>query len=388
MKRLSITLALLVSSALALPAVDSVPEDTKWTVSTSPGLDALLLIGMAAGNELQEERYADEIQWILEQIDDTGKYALKHLDQHIRQDLGGVTGAVLCLLFSGSPTRSIDDLLTSARRMESRIVSPMKESPFWRADSTPELIETAVPAVKVVLKQLKQSGYSKWYESRYSDRLEITVEEFERTLSSYNIIPLQQHLLGRPLDPTLHVDILEFAWPYGIRLLGQRFASHPDYDVEATLHVARHEIFHPPFDLEDQRYWEALTELEESELIQSILEHSSPAYGYNSFEALVNEASAQALDHLVAEKMDMAPDPGERWRESDGGMHMLAAALYHAMKEDDYHRRGGVYGDWLLSAVDRGLIKAETLKKRAIKVVGREAVEAWIHMSVKANDDP
>ncbi|QOC23261.1 hypothetical protein IC757_03670 [Wenzhouxiangella sp. AB-CW3] len=385
MNNLWFSLALLAGTMLTNTTTAQEAEGTEWIVSTSPGLDALLLIGMAAGNELQEERYADEISWLMEQIDGSGKEALKQLDKHIRQDSGALTGPALCLFFSGYPTASIDDLLTSARQMEARIMSPLKESPFWGGEDSRELIERTVPPVKVILEQLQQAGYAEWYQDQFGDQLQQAVEKFDDALSGYDIIPIQQHLLGQPLDPHLRVDILKFSWPHGIRVLGQRFISHPEYDIEITLHVARHELFHPPFDFEDQHYWQALAELEKSELIQSILEHSNPAYGYNSFEALVNEGSAQALDHLVAEKMDMAHDPGERWRESDGGMHLLAAALYHAMKEDEYHLRGGDYGKWLLSAVERGLINGDAVRERAIEVVGREAVESWI--SRKAESD-
>ena len=120
-----------------------------------------------------------------------------------------------------------------------------------------------------------------------------------------------------------------------------------------------------------------LADLENDPWMQSIVNDHDPRYGYNSFGGIVNEDSTQALDQIVSERMGFARDAGKRWSHSDGGMHMLAAALYHAMKEDGFADKGGVYSDWLKSALRRGLLSPDMVRHRAAEVVGQEAVDSW-----------
>jgi hypothetical protein len=68
----------------------------------------------------------------------------------------------------------------------------------------------------------------------------------------------------------------------------------------------------------------------------SIVRDHDPPYGYNSFGGILEEDAAEALDQIVAERLRFANEPGERWRNHDGGMHLLAAALFRAMKEEGF----------------------------------------------------
>lgn len=52
-------------------------------------------------------------------------------------------------------------------------------------------------------------------------------------------------------------------------------------------------------------------------------------------------------------------------------MHMVAAALYKAMKDDGFDRSGGSYGAWLSDAASRGLLAPENVKRLAAQVVVR-----------------
>ncbi len=146
------------------------------------------------------------------------------------------------------------------------------------------------------------------------------------------------------------------------------------------LRIASHEIFHPPFNLNDKDLMDRLQALEADPWVRSIVENHDPAYGYNSFQGVINEDSAQALDQIVSERLGFARDPGKRWRSADGGMHMIAAALYQAMTEDGFASTGGVYSDWLKSALDRGLLTPAEVRRRAALIVGYEAVQHWFEV--------
>lgn len=196
-------------------------------------------------------------------------------------------------------------------------------------------------------------------------------------VSPYDLVPEQERLLGRDLDPQIDIIIVRYARPYGIRILGQRFVAYYGWDAEVQLQVATDEIFHPPYDPNDVELTDLLAELEADPWVTSIVDDHDPQYGYNSFEGVVDEGSTQALDQVVSERLGFADDPGERWRESDGGMHRLAAALYHAMREEGFADNGGNYAEWFKNSLRSGLLTPTEVRRRAALVAGRDAVDAW-----------
>ena len=196
-------------------------------------------------------------------------------------------------------------------------------------------------------------------------------------LQRFDIIPVQERLLGRRLNAEVEMLLLYFSKPYGIRVTGQRFASHYSYPMYVQLRTATHEMFHPPFERNDDSIYENLRSLANDPWMLSIVNDHDPALGYNTFSELLDESATQALDQIVADRLGLWPGPGARWRNRDGGMHMLAAAIYQMLQEDDYHRKGGNFGDWLESAIDRGMFEPEEIRRRAALIVGQEAVDRW-----------
>ena len=175
----------------------------------------------------------------------------------------------------------------------------------------------------------------------------------------------------------LEVFLLHFSRPYGMRIAGQRFISHHGYLPEEVLSTAAHENFHPPFDLADKDLLASLAPLRDDAWMVSIVRDHDPSFGYNSFAGILDEDAAEALDQIVAERLGFAKDAGERGRKHDGGMHLLAAALYRAMKVEGFDKSGGPFDAWLRGAITRGVLQPENVKRLAAEVVGLEAVAAW-----------
>lgn len=354
----------------------SAQEHTNWVVRGSQGLDALLLIGAASGDVMQAEIYGEDIRWVREHFSPEGVAALDALDGGLRQADGTLTGPRLALYFSAGPFETLDDVLTSARAPEERLRATLHETPFWDDEEWASMMPL-MPHVVTALEELRRIGFEQRHATEWAAEINDGITRNQAAVQPYDIIPEQERLLGRRLDRTLEIVILRYCQPYGIRVTGQRFLTHPSYPAETQLRVAAHEVFHPPFDTEDWRFVARFARLQNDPWIRSIVETHNSQFGYNSFDGLINEDSTQALDQIVSERMGFAREPGARWRRSDDGMHMLAAALYHAMKEDGFDRRGGSYQDWLLSAFDRGLLTPAEVKRRATAVVGAETVNRW-----------
>jgi len=356
---------------------DELPaQQTQWQVRSGEGMDALLLIGAASGDVMQAGIYVDEIAYVRENISAQGLEALAQLDTALRQDLGRLTGPSLAYVFSAGPLDTIDEVIASAADPVGRLKRGLETSPHWDPQEFEGAL-TIMPAVHTALVGLRDMGFRDWYAETQRPSIEAAIETNMAAVSPYDIIPEQARLLGRPLDPTIEILVVAFAKPYGIRILGQRFVAWYGWEGATQLRIAAHEIFHPPYDPNDAELDSLLADLERDPWMRSIVEGHDPKFGYNSFEGVVNEGSTQALDQIVSERLGFAEDPGERWRESDGGMHMLAAALYHAMLEDGFAEQGGVYAEWFKSALRRGLLSPTSVRVRAAAIAGQDAVDAW-----------
>lgn len=377
MKRLLILtlLALALGSPGHSPLADSETR-TEWRVTPAAGLDALLLIGAASGDKLQAHYHGESIELVRGQMSEDGVAALDELGAAFG-DKGKLVGPALALYFSAGPLASIDDVIASAADPVGRLRSGLENSPFWGQEKFDEVV-ALMPVIHRALVALRDIGFSDWYESSQLPVIEQAVGKNLDAVRDFDVIPEQERLLGRKLEPSIEIIITRFAQPYGIRILGQRFVAYYGWDPQTQLRVAAHEIFHPPFDPDDSELLALLEDLEQDPWLTSIVENHNPSHGYNSFMGVVNEGSTQALDQIVADRLGFARDPGKRWREADGGMHMLAAALYHAMLEDNFADEGGNYSAWFKSALRRGLLDPERVRARAAEIAGQAAVDKWI----------
>ena len=356
--------------------VSEEPIYTQWSVSPAAGLDALLLLGAASGDVMQARIYGTDIERVRNSVSKEGLAAMDHVDAVLRGQKGGLTGPALVYLFSAGPVSTIDDVIASAADPVARLKPGHEQSRTWDEEGFAESVEM-MPTLHTALVALRDAGFSDWYDAELRHKIESAVEVNRAAVQTFDVVPQQERLLGRKLSPEIEIFIANYSQPYGIRILGQRFIAYYGYDGETQLHIAAHEIFHPPFDRQDADLISLLTALEDDAWMTSIVDTHDPRFSYNSFMGIVDEDSTQALDQIVSEQLGFARDAGRRWQHSDGGMHVLAAAIYHAMKEDGFASSGGEYSTWLKSALKRGLLSPEAVRSRASQVVGQEAVDKW-----------
>ncbi len=367
--------ALLCVAAAAQADVTEAPS-TRWHVQAAAGLDAVVFIGALTGNSLQYQHYRTEVDFIRPRLDGEARAALERLTE-FAQLHGMLVGPNLALLFSAGPVDSLDDVIASARNPEARLRPGLERSEYWDPREWNSVRDETLPDVLAVLLGLRDAGFEAYWRDIAAPTLELRVGATRNYLRRFDIIPEHERLLGRSLDPEIDVFLLYFSKPYGIRVTGQRFASHHSYPMYIQLRTATHEMFHPPFERGDQSVYERLEELRTDPWMQSILTGHDAAIGYNTFPELLDESATQALDQIVADRMGFDQGPGARWRTADGGMHMLAAAIYQMLVADRFGRKGGRFAEWFDSAIDRGLLAPAEVKRRAALVVGQDAVDRW-----------
>lgn len=349
---------------------------TEWIVSSAEGMDAILLIGAAGGDVMQADIYPGAIAWVRENVSAEGLAAIDAIDAALRQRIGLLTGPSMAYFFSANDVATLEDVIASAADPDGRLRPTLLTSPHWDAEQYANAVRL-MPTIRTALVELQAAGYSDWYAANYAADVEAAIATNRAGVEAYDLIPEQENLLGRTLDPQIEILIASFSRPYGIRIMGQRFIAWHGWEAETQLRVAAHEIFHPPFDPNDAELIDLLSDLEADPWMQSIVNDHDPGFGYNSFMGVINEGSTQALDQIVSERLGFARDPGRRWQHADGGMHMFAAAAWHAMVEDGFAETGGVYSDWLKSALRRGLLSPSEVRRRATEVAGADTVNQW-----------
>ena len=117
---------------------------------------------------------------------------------------------------------------------------------------------------------------------------------------------------------------------------GQTFLQAYDYDIPTTVRIAAHEMLHPPVPLDGPAARAALGVLSKDTLITRIVKEHDPRWGYTTLDGLLNEDLCQALDQLISEALGVGRNPADRWRKSDDGIHVLAAAFYGYFREDHW----------------------------------------------------
>ncbi len=60
----------------------------------------------------------------------------------------------------------------------------------------------------------------------------------------------------------------------------------------------------------------------------------------------------QALEQVITERLGLARDAQQRWKENDDGMHVLAVALYSAMKEESFAETNEYLRAFLLRQIE------------------------------------
>jgi len=371
----------LILSAAALPLVapgvspGDTPIRTRWKVRASEGFDALCFLGPLSGKPFYADNYRAELAVILPRMSPAAMETMATV-QAMADAAEFLLGPGLCNILSAGPDDSLDAVVTTLRDPEGLLAARTGQNALDDEDRS--ALMRFRPLVLTVLEGLGEAGFADLRRERLGARLSARIPALEATLAGYDVIAEQERLLGRPCpDASLEVILLHFSKPHGIKVRGQRFLTHHDYPDDIVLRNAAHEMLHPPFDMEGPTARLVLQALDRDPLLSRVIAEHNPAFGYNSLAGLLNEDCVQALEQIVSERLGFARSPGEYWRGQDGGMHILAAALYGLLRADGYDRTGGDFEAWIGQAATTGRLSPASLAAAASRVMELPADRLW-----------
>lgn len=341
---------------------------TCWRIISSQGLDALCFLGPLSADPFYARYYAAELELFRPRLKPDTLKRIATLSANAKSHQG-MLGPDMCLLCSGGPTDSLDDVIGALCQAETVLRPPFAASAYWDQEGWDMLLSMREDLI-LVLRDMKAAGFVAFRDGYMAPRIATRFPLLKARLAAINVISQDEKMTGRRLqENTVDVVQLYFSKPHGIRIQGQRFLSHIDYPQEISIRVAIHELMHPPFDSTAASMQAVFAFLRRDDLLQRVVKEHNPSFGYNSLEGYLNEDVVQALDQIGAETFAVARDPAERWREADDGMHVLAAGLYGLLKADGYDRTGGNIAAWLRAAIDNGKLSAHSWQGAAARVL-------------------
>src|ERR1700732_1651302 len=332
-----VCLVLVCSTEIANPPLlraETVPlhTSTDWQLKPSLKYDALCLLNALSGDPYYLHYYQAEYEHFHSLFTPEEQAAFAQLKHVIKDEGNGIVSAKLTLFYSVVDDETLPEMIRTAH--DSAVMETgLKKTAYWSADSW-QNYEAARPALEVALRALDRVGFPAYWTAKARPKIEKRIAEISPELQKYDIIPIIESYLGFSLPShTITVYLLAYSEPHGIRITGLRFLTHVSYPFSIVLHNAIHEPMHPPYHTDDPKVGEAIDLLGRDPLVIDKVHHHDPSFGYNTTAGYIEEDSVQALEQLVSEKFGVGRNPCQYWQEQDGGMHVLAVAMYTDYKQ-------------------------------------------------------
>jgi hypothetical protein len=348
------------SSSLLFADSGALYKTTDWELKPSLKYDTLCLLNVLSGDPYYLHYYQAEYDRFhpLFTADENAAFAqLKHV---IKDEGSGIISAELALYYSVVDDETLPAMIRTAHD-STAMQAALKKTSYWDDDGWKNY-EAARPALETALRALDRVGFPDYWQKSAKPGIEQRIAQLTPDLSRYNIIPVIEQDLGSRLpSPTITVYLLAYSEPHGIRITGLRFLTHESYPFKIVLHNAIHEPMHPPYNASDPKVRKAIELLSNDPLIEDKVKHHDPSFGYNTAAGYIEEDSVQALEQIIAEQFGVARDAREYWKEQDGGMHVLAVAIYTGYKAA-LQRGPETYSDWFVHAVEKGELRGDKLQ--------------------------
>jgi len=335
---------------------------TNWRIQPSLTLDTLCFLNVLTGDPFYVGYYKDEYARFEAQLTPSARAALADLKRKIKDDHKNIISAFLALYFSATDDRTIDDILHTLKNSES-MKKNLKKTIYY-SESGWQLYESVREDLRTIFLFLKSIQFESYWQQHILPKIERKITEIEKDLPKYNVINEVEKLLGFPLPSNkLTVYLLNYSQPHGIRVTGLRFLTDAAYPFRIVLRNAVHEPMHPPYNLSgDRDLKETLDLLRADAFLMDKVNNHNPAFGYNSFEGLIEEDCVQALEQLINEKFKVEVKAQQRWKENDEGIHVFAVALYSVMKEESFDGERETFRSFLIRMIRSGKLAVDKIK--------------------------
>ncbi len=335
---------------------------TDWQIESSLKYDTLCFLNTLTGDSFYLRHYTPEYEEFKKRLKKPVKKALSNLKRKIKDEKRGVISAFLCLYFSAVDDKTIDDMLMTIQNSES-MQENLKRTPYYTPGGW-RLYKSIRNDLKKALIFLKEAQFESYWEKYILPKVNETIKLIRGELPKYNITgEVEAHLGFKLPSHKITAYILYFSKPHGIRITGTRYLTNVAWPLEVALRNAIHEMMHSPYDLaSDEELKKVIYLLKKDKFLMDKVLNHNPSYGYNSFEAFIEEDCVQALEQIINEKLDLEVEAHKRWKKADEGIHVFAVALYSVMKKKRFNQKGERFRDFLIRMILSGELAPGRIK--------------------------
>ncbi len=294
----------------------------QFGVRWSYGLDVANFLNLLTGDPFYVSRHPEAHAAWAPRLSETAREGIRAA---VELKGGSMLGPYLAYLSSAVPGFDQMDLDALLREPAERFAAwPIYSAENWA------LARQVSDALLPVVDELEELGFRSWWEE---ERLPL-VREAGRSLEAYldgltlDLGGAVREMLGA--DPAgdggpVTVYICSFARPHGMRITGKRFITDMTYPHESTLRIAIHEMFHPPYRLDEVE--EEAQALIDDPLFQESFRTKNPSFGYSTETSFLEENVVEAMELHVSRRAGLIADPLAYLREHDEGSHRLSVVL-------------------------------------------------------------
>jgi hypothetical protein len=334
---------------------------TTWQLKPSIKYDALCLLNVLSGDPFYLRYYKREYDHFHPLFSPKEQAAFDQLKRVIKERDHGIVSATLTLYYSAVDDETLPEMIRTAHD-SSAMKAALQKTPYWIPEAWRNY-EEATPALETALRALDRVGFAAYWEQTAKPRIEKRIAELSPDLPKYDVIPVIEKYVGFPLPShTITIYLLAYSEPHGTRVTVLRFLTHISYPFTIVLHNAIHESMHPPYRADDPTVSQAIEMLGRDPLVLDKVAHHDPSFGYNSAPGLIEEDSVEALEQIVSEEFGVGRNARTYWYTQDGGMHILAPAIYVSYKQVlGLHPEP--YSQWFVNAVENGQLRGTNLQK-------------------------
>lgn len=333
---------------------------TQWNARPSLKYDALCALNVLSGDPYYLKFYQADYDRLAPLLSPDEKNEMVALKKIIKDENKGIISADLALILSVEPGDTLDDILIALDK-PNEIRQRLRATPYYTEPNFAEFLQVRPHAIAAI-RALKRIGFDADWSKNIRPQIATTAAQVQSRLEQYNIVPLQEQVLGHPLqDDRIDVYLLYYSQPHGIKITGTRYLTHFQYPFDIVLHNAVHEMLHPPYNLTQPNTQRAVEALRHDAFLMDKVKHHNPSFGYNEFEGFVEEDCVQALEQTITQFMGLKDDEQDYWRRQDDGMHVLAIALYVLMQRDDFMRHKESFPHFLERMVFTGQLSNDRL---------------------------
>lgn len=333
---------------------------TVWELRPSLKYDALSLLNALSGDPFYLKYYQREYDYFHPLFSTEEQAAFRQLKRVLKDEGRGIVSATLTLYYSTVDDETLPDMIRTAHD-SSRMKASLQETPYWIPEAWTNF-ERATPALETALRALDRVGFAEYWAQAAKPRVEKRIAALSPDLPKYDIVPAIEKCLGFSLPShTITIYLLAYSEPHGTRVTGLRFLTHISYPFGIVLHNAIHESMHPPYHTSDAAVRHAVDLLGRDPLIVDKVVHHDPSFGYNSMSGYIEEDSVEALEQIVSEEFGVGRNARIYWYTQDGGMHLLAPAIYVSYKRA-LRQHPQPYSQWFVDAVEAGHLRGSELR--------------------------